>query len=99
MAKIVWRDRAVRHLEAIGEYLRARSPRAAERYVSELGISVASLAEFPEKGRQFDKRRRVLIFRNHLVLYVVDSRTDSVFIADIIDGRRDIPSVIRYLSD
>lgn len=99
MPEIVWRDRAIRNLEAVSEYLRTRSPLAAERYVSELRISVASLAEFPNKGRRFDEKRRVLVFRNHLILYVVDPRGNRVIVADVIDGRRDIPSVIRYLSD
>ncbi|WP_085464183.1 type II toxin-antitoxin system RelE/ParE family toxin [Mesorhizobium australicum] len=68
MASIVWRDRAVRHLNEIEEYIRARSPNAAARYISELRIAVASLAEFPDKGRRFDSKRRILVFRNHVIL-------------------------------
>lgn len=99
MASIVWRDRAVRHLNEIEEYIRARSPNAATHYISELRTAVASLAEFPDKGRRFDERRRVLVFRNHVILYVVDAQSNRVFVADVIDGRRDIPSLIRYLSN
>jgi len=99
VASIVWRDRAVRHLNEIEEYIRARSPNAAARYISELRIAVASLAEFPDKGRRFDSKRRILVFRNHLILYVVDTQSDRVFVADVIDGRRDIQNLIRYLSN
>lgn len=97
MAEIVWRSRAARHLVEIFHYLQQRSPRAAERYSSELRKACDSLSEFPEKAARYDKRYRALVFRNHLVLYHFDRVRDKVIITAIIDSRRDVKSLLRHI--
>lgn len=74
VADIIWRSRAVRHLNAISEYLRQRNPSAAKKYIAGLHDSCLLLKDFPETGRRYDDRYRVLVFRNHLIFYRYDPR-------------------------
>jgi len=55
------------------------------------------LRNFPPSGRAFDDSYRVLVVRNHLVLYRYEQRRTKVIIAAVIDGRRDVAALLRTL--
>lgn len=97
MADIVWRKRAIRHVNAIAEYLHERNPGAAAKYVAGLYEASLVLRDFPEKGRAYDGRYRVLVFRNHIVFYYFEGARDRIVISAVIDGRRDVSSILDAL--
>ena len=90
MAEVIWRARAVRQLDALADYLHERNPHAASRYVSGLRGACQNLADFPERGRRYDERYRVIVFRNHVIFYRYEAGRDRVLISAIFDGRRNI---------
>jgi plasmid stabilization system protein ParE len=49
--RIVWTDRALIHIEAIGAYLGERSPAAKARILGAIGKGVERLALHPFSGR------------------------------------------------
>ncbi|WP_157018570.1 type II toxin-antitoxin system RelE/ParE family toxin [Mesorhizobium xinjiangense] len=98
VAKVVWRSRAVRHLQEIHDYLQQRNPVAADNYVVGLSDACLDLGTFPEKARSYSKEYRALVFRNHLVFYRHDRDRDIVIISAILDGRRDIKELLQLLS-
>lgn len=97
MAEIVWRLRAARHLEQIYKYIYLRNPEAAERYATGLREVCAALSQFPERARRYDHRYRVLVFRNHLVIYRYDRERERVYITGIFDGRQDVERIEKAL--
>jgi plasmid stabilization system protein ParE len=99
VAKVVWRRRAVRHLHEIHEYIREHNPSAAADYIAHLYDTCLSLAQFPEKARRYSRKYRALAFRNHLVFYRYERRSDLLTIIAIIDGRRDIKTLVQVMSE
>lgn len=99
MAEVVWRTRAARQLGEIFQYIRERSPSAAERYATGLKLACQSLGEFPEKAQRYDSRYRALVFRNHFIFYRFERDSDKVFITAIIDARRDVSAIMQNLGD
>ena len=93
-AKVVWLDQAKDELRTILDYLYPRNPVAALAYVHEVEEACSKLADFPLQGRQYDERYRAIVIRNHLAFYRYDEVRDMVVIVTIIDGRRDIPSIL-----
>jgi len=69
--------------------LRELSPRAAGDYIDGLEKVCEKLRIFPNSGRQYDSKYRLLVYRNHLIFYRVSDASSSVHIVAIIDGRRD----------
>ena len=49
--RVVWSDRALTNLSAIGAYLTERNPRAATRIVDAIGGTVEGLMLHPQRGR------------------------------------------------
>ena len=94
VAKVVWHDQTKDELRDILDYLYPRNPDAALAYVHEVEKACNKLADFPLQGRQYDKRYRAIVIRNHLAFYRYDELRDTVVIVTIIDGRRDIPSLL-----
>lgn len=66
-------------------------------YMSGLRAACLELTEFPERGRRYNDRYRVIVFRNHLVFYSFDTRRERVIIAAVFDGRRDVSVLLRVL--
>lgn len=98
-ADLIWRKRAENHLQSIYDYISADNADAAEAYVEAIVAACDRLRSFPLSGRAFDKRHRVLVVRNHLVLYRHERQSATVIIAAVIDGRRDVAVLLRGLSE
>jgi len=94
LARVVWSDEAYDDLDKLFSYLAPRDQHAAERYCGEMERSALKLAEFPEMGRKYVSRYRVLIFRNHLIFYRHEAQTGLVTITTVLDGRRDIEALL-----
>src|SRR4051812_49125889 len=72
--RIVWTERALINLEAIGAYLSERSPAASTRILEAIGNGIESLAEHPQRGRpgRVPRTRELVISRTrYLVAYRV----------------------------
>lgn len=50
-ARVLWTDRAVSDLEAIGDYIAQADPRAAEGWIDQLLATAAGAARYPLAGR------------------------------------------------
>lgn len=87
--ELVFLDQAKSDLRELFDYLFSVSPRAAGRYVDGLENACGKLRIFPQSGRRYDDRYRLLVYRNHLIFYRVSEATSSVHIVAIVDGRRD----------
>ena len=99
MAEVVWRRRAVRHLEEIIEYLNQQSPSAAKRYLTQLRQACERLGEFPEKAPPYDERYRALVFRNHIIFHRFVRDQNKLPIVAVIDARRDVSKIVSKLKD
>ena len=99
MIKVVWRQRAIRHLHSIYRYIVVRNPSAAEKYASELQAACEALEHFPERAPKYNRGYRALVFRNHLIFYRYDQESGRVYITAIIDARQDVDRLIRHLRD
>lgn len=98
-AELVWREQALDDIRAIIEYIAGDRPQAARHYVDSLGNACERLRDFPLSGRAYGPRYRVLVFRNHLAIYLFDATANTVFIARVLDGRRDIARILSLTDD
>ena len=88
MAKIVWTNEAVEHLEAIVTYISVYDTAAAVRMAERLLALADSLSEFPHRGRDVGNGRREMpIVRPYILRYRVEG--DTVFISRIRHSSRD----------
>ena len=94
-ADLTWLPAAQNDVKTILAYLEQESPKAGPEYVSALTTVAESLRQFPMKGRAYTSRFRVLVFRNHLILYRYKARKRQVDIVRVIDGRRDVKRLLR----
>ena len=95
--RLIWREEAESHLQAIFDYISSENPRAAKAYLEDIIGACDRLRSFPASGRKYDSRYRVLVVRNHLVVYQQDADAASVSIVAIIDGRRDVMAILNDL--
>lgn len=91
-AGVAWSARAVRDLEAIGDYIALDSPRAALRLVEGLIVRGDALAEMPLFGRVVPElgrpdTREVLSGNYRLVYRVIDG---SVRVLTVFEGHRQL---------
>lgn len=93
-ASLIWRRRAENHLQTLYDYISLENPRAASAYAEDIVAATERLRTFPESGRQFDGRYRVLVVRNHLIFYRHDADRSLVSIVAVIDGRRDVKAAL-----
>ncbi|HEX9836869.1 MAG TPA: type II toxin-antitoxin system RelE/ParE family toxin, partial [Alphaproteobacteria bacterium] len=73
--RVVWTDRAGRHLEAIKAYIAEDNPTAAERMSRAIFAAVERLEDFPgmgRPGRRRDTRELVVSGTPFVVLYTVE---------------------------
>lgn len=98
-ADLVWLVQAETDLQSIFEYISIENASAAKLYVEAILSACDRLRDFPLSGRRFDNRYRVLVVRNHLVMYRHQGTDGEVIVAAIIDGRRDIAALLRTLTD
>jgi plasmid stabilization system protein ParE len=94
VADIRWLEEANDDIRSILTYISSDNAKAAKNYVDAIGKSCEKLSQFPESGRVYNERYRVLVIRNHLVLYRYDSGGNEVTIARVLDGRRDIEALL-----
>jgi toxin ParE1/3/4 len=95
MARYLLSEPAVADLRAVREYLRARSPQAADQVMLSLRTAMRRLAEFPRIGHLredlTDQPLRFWAVYSYLIAYLPD--TKPLQIIRIIHGARgDIPS-------
>jgi plasmid stabilization system protein ParE len=93
-ANIEWLDEALDDLQTISDYITTTSPAAAAKYTDSILAACEKLVEFPESGRQYNRDYRALVVRNHMVFYRYDRSSNTVSIATILDGRRNIASLL-----
>jgi toxin ParE1/3/4 len=77
---------ALRELAAIGDYIRERSPAAAERVSAAIRKSLQNLTAFPRMGRrQTVPRVRKIVTQRYpyLVYYRVDADAEEVVVLSI----------------
>lgn len=92
--EVVWLDEAKDDLRALLDHIATENPPAAERYVAGIADACRRLEVFPRSGRRYDDKYRCIVFRNHLVFYRFDEVRQQVLIAAVLDGRRDIASIL-----
>lgn len=88
--KLIWSDRALENLEAIGDFISADDPEAAELWVERLKEKARSITVFPMRGRRvpevgLDTVREILL-RNYRIIHRVGD--GSVEIVTILEGHR-----------
>lgn len=91
---VIWLAAAQKDIHDILTYIAAENPRAAALYIQGLRTAGDGLADFPNIGRPFNSRYRVTVHRNHLLFYRVDTASQSVEIAHVLDARRDVDAII-----
>jgi plasmid stabilization system protein ParE len=89
----VWTDRAVSDLEAIGDFIAADDPTAAERWIGVLITAAARVAETPMAGRCVPELGRndvrEILKRAYRIVYRV--REKRIEILTIFEGHRKFP--------
>jgi toxin ParE1/3/4 len=93
-ADIRWLEEANDDIHSILTYISFDNPTAAKAYIDAIAQSAEKLSRFPESGRVFNEKYRVLVIRNHLVFYRYDAGANEVTISRVIDGRRDIETLL-----
>lgn len=86
---IRYNRRAIRDLVAIADYIRERSPAAAERVRERIERLINGLADYPYQGSQTDEagiRRLVATPFPYLIFYRI--KVETVIILHIRHGRR-----------
>ena len=90
---VVWTERALRDLEAIGDFIARDSPAAAERWVLKLMKAAESVGALPMAGRQVpelgrtDVREKLL--RNYRIVY--RATEERIEILTVFEGHRRFP--------
>jgi plasmid stabilization system protein ParE len=90
---VLWTDRALSDLEAIGDFIAADNPAAAERWVGVLMATAERAARTPRAGRRVpelgrDDLREVLK-RSYRIVYRV--RDEHMEILTVLEGHRLFP--------
>jgi plasmid stabilization system protein ParE len=98
-AELVWLEQAESDLQSIYDYISIDNAAAAETYAESLISACERLRFFPLSGRAFNRKYRVLVMQNHLVLYRYERLVGEVIVAAIVDGRRDVAALINNLSE
>lgn len=93
-ADIVWLKEANDDLDELYDFIAAENSRAAADYVEGLRAACDRLISFPLSGRSYNDRYRVIVYRNHLILYRYVRSDGVVLIAAIIHGHRDISDLL-----
>lgn len=92
--EVIWSDKAIGDIDSLAGFIAQDNPPAAGRYIAAVYEKCKRLGDFPESGRAFDAKHRVIVVRNHLVIYKFDQAANEVRIVTIVDGRRDISKLI-----
>lgn len=82
--QIIFAPQAIERLSAIVEYIARDNPGAAERFGLELVDHTQILADFPELGKRYEKRRNIrrLWCRPYFFYYQVNQESRTIEIMD-----------------
>ncbi len=83
---IFWTARAARELDAIGRYLEAINPLAAQRLTLKLRSAAESLASYPDRYRADGRDRELVTVRPYVLRYRVEA--ERVLILRVRHGAR-----------
>lgn len=92
--EVIWSDKAIDDIDSLASFISQDNPPAAERYIAAVYDKCKRLGDFPESGRMFDAKHRVIVVRNHLVIYRFDPHANEIRIITVVDGRRDISKLV-----
>jgi toxin ParE1/3/4 len=96
VARVVRTPRAEEDLQEIWLYIAAENVEAADRILDQIGVRLERLTEHPEMGParpDIAADMRILPAENYLILYrLLDGIVEVV---RIVDGRRNIPDILR----
>jgi toxin ParE1/3/4 len=90
--RIVWSERSLIHLGAIGDYLQQQSPAASNRILNAIARGVEGLADHPRRGRpgRIKGTRELVVTRTrYLVAYRLQN--EEIEILAVIHGARRWP--------
>jgi toxin ParE1/3/4 len=97
MGKVVWTERASRHLNEIFDYIAKNSKVYAERLVKSVIAATSILEQMPFSGRSVPELTpldfRELVHGNYRIVYHVLEITSDVEILAVIHGARDFKKV------
>jgi toxin ParE1/3/4 len=90
VARVVWSERALAHLDAIAGYIAQDSPRLAQLFVRRVFDATDQLTAFPRSGRRVpefsrDDLREIFLDRYRIIYRVTE---DDVEIAAVRHGAR-----------
>lgn len=94
--RVLWTRRAEEDLEAVGDYIAADDPVAAERWVVRLIDKARTAGDTPLAGRMVPEIRmddvREVLLRTYRIIYRV--RPKAVVVLTIFEGHRRFPGDI-----
>ena len=99
MGKVIWTDKAVKHLQSIHEYISNDSETYANRLVESLVRATLKLEKFPRTGRivpEFEDTAfdfREVIYRGYRIVYEINKK--DIEILAVINSRRDLEKAVR----
>ena len=99
MGKVIWTDKAEKHLKSIYEYISNDSETYAARFVESLIRATSKLERFPRIGRvvpefedtDFDFRE--VIYRGYRIIYQINKK--NIEILAVINSRRDLEKTFK----
>jgi toxin ParE1/3/4 len=98
MARIIWSEPALEHLQEIHEWISQDSRRNADAMIRRLTAATDRLIDFPESGRRLPERptdsHREVIVGSYRVIYRYTSDRDEVEIVAVVHARRLLPPVL-----
>ncbi|MBF0227441.1 MAG: type II toxin-antitoxin system RelE/ParE family toxin [Desulfobacterales bacterium] len=98
MVRIKWTDKAVKHLEAIYEYISKDSNIYAKRYIKSLIYSTEKLKKMPECGRTVpefeDSTFREIFYKNHRIVYRLADINKHIDILAVVHGAQDMEKIL-----
>jgi len=94
--RVVISPAAAADIEAITAFIAEANPDAARRFYRRLRERCNSLSDFPNRGRRYDNRFRMLVEGNYLIFYRVEKTGSdlSVVISIVVHAARDVASLL-----
>ncbi len=86
--KIGFHPEAAREAEAAVLWYAKRSARVAERFIEELEIAIAAVAEAPDRWPSFDGEARRILLRRFPFLVIYRVLQDCIEVLAVAHGRR-----------
>ena len=100
MGKVIWTDKAVKHLKSIYEYISNDSETYAHRFVNTLALATLKLEKFPRIGREVPEFEdttfgfREVVYKGYRVIYHIVEKNNIEILA-VISSRRDLEKALK----